>query len=197
MLRGTALCVCSAATWGEILITFRISAVSVDNEVILPWERWYCMQPIPFWDKPFRSRPHQRQRYCSPVGRTRKTHRSQCEGRVVFNNNAVQTECLSLKKKLQTSVLIQHLSWITVNSIRRRSSDVRNKVHRPCCSFPMGSSQWPSFHSVITATFCPSAVFLCPNDRLLIQRKGSEFGFGFPLHSVCMQGSSWNQLLLL
>lgn len=164
MSRGAALCVCSAATWGEILITFRASAVSADNEVILPWERWYCMQPIPSWDKPFRSRPHQRQRYYSPVGRKRETYRSQCEGRVAFNISAVETEWLSLRKKLQTSALIQRFSRITVNSIRRRGSNVRNKVHRPCCSFPMGSSQRPSFHSVITATFCPCTVFLHPID---------------------------------
>ncbi len=50
----TALFACSAATWGEILITFRISAVSLDNEVILPWERRYWMerlqgQAYPLW----------------------------------------------------------------------------------------------------------------------------------------------------
>lgn len=51
----TALFVCSAATWGEILITFRISAVSVDNEVILLWERRYSVERLrgrayPLWD---------------------------------------------------------------------------------------------------------------------------------------------------
>lgn len=70
------VCLFGCYTWGEILITLRISAVSVDNEVILLWERWYRMgrlrgQAYPLWDNHLGRNPTSAKRYYSPQSMTR------------------------------------------------------------------------------------------------------------------------------
>lgn len=120
------------ATWGGILInSFRISAVSVDNEVILLRERWHCMKrlcgPYPLWNT---LSGHDLTRTREPVGTRYETNESWCERRHIFNNGTDRTKRYDCKLSAM---------FITgVSKVRRRNNKFTGT--QLCCSISTGSS---------------------------------------------------------